>query len=110
MAPTLHVGEVDDDRWERSRRIEWLDLDRVQRARFLVVGAGALGNEAVKDLVLAGPAPAPLLRAETYYRYQIMLRAQRMAALSQRLALLTGSLTLPEDVTLAVDIDPVDLT
>jgi len=67
----------------------------------------AVGN--VKDLVIVGPAPAPLLRAETYYRYQIMLRAQRMAALSQRLALLIRSLTLPEDVTLAVDIDPVDL-
>jgi primosomal protein N' (replication factor Y) len=64
----------------------------------------------IKDLVIAGPAPAPLLRAETYYRYQIMLRAQRMAALSQRLALLTRSLSLPEDVSLAVDIDPVDLT
>ena len=63
----------------------------------------------IKDLVVAGPAPAPLLRAETYYRYQIMLRAQRMAALSQRLALLIRSLTLPEDVSLAVDIDPVNL-
>jgi primosomal protein N' len=50
-----------------------------------------------------------LLRAETYYRYQIMLRAQRMALLSQRLAVLMRSLTLPEDVTLAVDIDPVAL-
>jgi primosomal protein N' (replication factor Y) (superfamily II helicase) len=64
---------------------------------------------AIKDLVIAGPAPAPLMKAETYYRYQIMLRAQRMAALSQRLALLVRSLTLPEDVALAVDIDPVDL-
>ena len=63
----------------------------------------------IKGLVVAGPAPAPLLRAETYYRYQIMLRAQRMAALSQRLALLIRSLSLPEDVSLAVDIDPVDL-
>jgi primosomal protein N' (replication factor Y) len=63
----------------------------------------------IKDLVLAGPAPAPLLRAETYYRYQIMLRAQRMAALSQRLMMLTRSISLPEDVSLAVDIDPVDL-
>jgi len=62
-----------------------------------------------KDLVIAGPAPAPLMRAETYYRYQIMLRAQRMSALSQRLAGLTRALTLPEDVTLAVDVDPVDL-
>ena len=63
----------------------------------------------IKGLVLAGPAPAPLVKAETYYRYQIMLRAQRMTALSQRLALLIRSLTLPEDVSLAVDIDPVNL-
>ena len=64
----------------------------------------------LKDLVVAGPAPAPLLRAETYYRYQIMLRTQRMATLSQRLAGLVRSLTLPEDVSLSVDVDPVGLT
>ena len=63
----------------------------------------------IKDLILAGPAPAPLLRAETYYRYQIMLRAQRMTTLSRRLAQLIQTLTLPEDVTLSVDIDPVAL-
>ncbi|PYJ06935.1 MAG: primosomal protein N', partial [Verrucomicrobia bacterium] len=63
----------------------------------------------IKDLILAGPAPAPLLRAETYYRYQIMLRTQRMSLMSQRLAKLTQALALPEDVSLAVDIDPVDL-
>ena len=62
-----------------------------------------------KDLILAGPAPAPLLRARSYYRYQIMLRVQRMSALSQRLAGLIQSLVLPDDVSLTVDIDPVDL-
>ncbi|HVV73453.1 MAG TPA: primosomal protein N' [Verrucomicrobiae bacterium] len=62
-----------------------------------------------RDCIMAGPAPAPLLRAETYYRYQIMLRVQRMSVLSRRLAELTQSLTLPDDVTLTVDIDPVDL-
>jgi primosomal protein N' (replication factor Y) len=62
-----------------------------------------------KDLVIAGPAPAPLLRAETFYRYQIMLRLQRMTALSQRLSQLIQSLALPDDLTLTVDIDPVDL-
>ena len=61
------------------------------------------------DLIIAGPAAAPLLRAETFYRYQIMLRAPRMTVLSQRLAELTQSLALPEDVALSVDIDPVDL-
>jgi len=63
----------------------------------------------IRGLILAGPAPAPLLRAETYYRYQITLRATRMSVLSQRLAKLVETLKLPDDVQLAVDIDPVDL-
>jgi primosomal protein N' (replication factor Y) len=62
-----------------------------------------------KDLILAGPAPAPLLRAETFYRYQIMLRTRAMSKLSQALAKIIETLALPEDVTLMVDIDPVSL-
>jgi primosomal protein N' (replication factor Y) len=65
---------------------------------------------ALKDLVIAGPAPAPLLRAENFYRYQIMLRTRAMSALSRELAIIVQSLTLPDDVTLAVDIDPVSLS
>ncbi len=63
-----------------------------------------------KDLMVAGPAPAPLLRAENFYRYQIMLRTGAMSALSRELAVIVQSLTLPDDVTLAVDIDPVSLS
>jgi primosomal protein N' (replication factor Y) len=63
-----------------------------------------------KDLILAGPSPAPLLRAENYYRYQIMLRTRAMSRLSQTLAQIVEKLVLPGDVTLAVDIDPVDLS
>ena len=62
-----------------------------------------------KNLVMAGPAPAPLARAETFYRYQIMLRDPRMSALSRRLAAVTQQIALPEDVSLSVDIDPVNL-
>ena len=64
----------------------------------------------ISDLIIAGPAPAPLLRAENYYRYQIMLRTRAMSRLSQLLAQITAPLALPDDVTLAVDIDPVDLS
>jgi primosomal protein N' (replication factor Y) len=63
-----------------------------------------------KDLIIAGPAPAPLLKAETFYRYQIMLRTRAMSRLSQQLAKIITPLTLAEDVTLSVDIDPVDLS
>jgi len=68
---------------------------------------GARG--AFDDLIISGPAPAPLLRAETFYRYQIMLRTRAMSKLSQQLAKIIETLALPEDVTLSVDIDPVNL-
>jgi primosomal protein N' (replication factor Y) (superfamily II helicase) len=68
--------------------------------------AGKLRSD---EVVICGPAPAPLARAETFYRYQLMLRTTRMSALSQQLATLVHSLSLPDDVTLSVDIDPVDL-
>jgi primosomal protein N' (replication factor Y) len=64
---------------------------------------------AIKDLIVAGPAPSPLLRAETFYRYQIMLRTRRMTRLSRDLAVLLLNIKLPEDVKLTVDIDPVNL-
>ncbi len=63
-----------------------------------------------RDLIIAGPAPAPLLRAETFYRYQIMLRTRAMSRLSHALAQIATTLTLPDDVTLTVDIDPVSLS
>ena len=63
-----------------------------------------------KDLILAGPAPAPLLKAESFYRHQIMLRTRAMSKLSQALAHILPLLVLPEDVTLSVDIDPVNLS
>jgi len=63
-----------------------------------------------RDLIIAGPAPAPLLRAETFYRYQIMLRTRAMSRLSRELARITNTLTLPDEVTLTVDIDPASLS
>ncbi len=63
----------------------------------------------IQGFDIAGPAPAPLLRAEQFYRYQIMLRTRAMSKLSQTLAKIIGTLALPDDVTLAVDIDPVNL-
>ena len=62
------------------------------------------------DLVIGGPAPAPLLRAENFYRHQIMLRLGQMSVLSRHLALIDTQLTLPDDVTLTIDIDPVNLS
>jgi len=61
------------------------------------------------DLIIAGPAAAPLARAETFYRYQIMLRTRAMSKLSKILAEMFQQQEWPDDITVATDIDPVDL-
>lgn len=43
-----------DERFDRFARIEWWDQSRLAQARVLVVGAGALGNEVIKNLSLLG--------------------------------------------------------
>jgi primosomal protein N' (replication factor Y) len=63
----------------------------------------------LKELTLAGPAEATLLRAENFFRYQVVLRSNQMAALGQRLTRLFASMKLPDEVQLIVDIDPANV-
>jgi adenylyltransferase/sulfurtransferase len=44
----------DDDRYSRLRLIPWWRQELLAKARVLVVGAGALGNEVLKNLALVG--------------------------------------------------------
>ena len=62
-----------------------------------------------KDHMIMGPAPAPLARAETFYRYHIMIRTRQMSKASAQLAAMSGKLGLPEGLTLTIDIDPATL-
>jgi len=70
----------------------------------------AMAAKPFRDFLVSGPAPAPLLRADSFYRYQLLLRTRQMSRLSRLLAALMESLSLPEDVNLAVDVDPVNLS
>ena len=45
---------LEDDRYSRFRLIPWWNQDILRRAKILVVGAGALGNEIIKNLTLLG--------------------------------------------------------
>jgi molybdopterin-synthase adenylyltransferase len=56
--PTILQPEslvIDDhDRYSRLRLISWWRQEKIQAAKVLVVGAGALGNEVLKNLALLG--------------------------------------------------------
>lgn len=50
--PPLRID--DEDRYGRLRLISWWKQERLAAAKVLVVGAGALGNEVLKNLALVG--------------------------------------------------------
>lgn len=52
---TIRVAaEQEDDRYSRLRLIPWWDQEKIRATNILVVGAGALGNEILKNLALLG--------------------------------------------------------
>lgn len=54
---TTEIRQLIDYRNDRDaplKLIDWFDVDRVRAAKILVIGAGAIGNEALKNLALLG--------------------------------------------------------
>ena len=45
---------LQDERFARFTRVEWWDQQRLRDARVLVIGAGAIRNEVIKNLALLG--------------------------------------------------------
>src|SRR5581483_9304515 len=55
MADVLQINPAEsEDRFARFRLINWWDQPLLARAKIVVIGAGAIGNEIVKNLALLG--------------------------------------------------------
>jgi adenylyltransferase/sulfurtransferase len=50
----IHIPNLQTDRLGTFEFISWWEREKVQQAKVLVVGAGALGNEVIKNLALMG--------------------------------------------------------
>lgn len=67
-AEDIHVVVNTDDRFDRQKLITWWDQSKLSAARVLVVGAGALGNEIVKNLALVGVGHITIVDMDTIER------------------------------------------
>src|SRR5690242_3295078 len=48
------ITSCDDNPFDRQERISWWDQRLIANAKIMVVGAGAIGNETLKNLALLG--------------------------------------------------------
>ncbi|MFQ6106594.1 MAG: ThiF family adenylyltransferase [Thermoplasmata archaeon] len=61
MGEAITTDFLERDRYDRMKRIPWIKMDSIKEVQILIVGAGALGNEVVKDMILAGFAEMSLV-------------------------------------------------
>lgn len=48
------IKSAEENPFDRQERISWWNQDKLRKAKVMVVGAGALGNETLKNLALLG--------------------------------------------------------
>jgi len=70
--------------------------------------ARAIGGSrpAIKDVMILGPAPAPMALLRGRYRYRLLINARRSAQVQHIIRNWLGALGLPRSVRVSVDIDP----
>ncbi len=80
------------------------------RARFSAETlARRLGEALPEEFALGAPAPAPLEKLQGQYRFHILIRGAAILRLSRLIRETLDKLPFPEDVSVAVDVDPYQL-
>jgi primosomal protein N' (replication factor Y) len=62
-----------------------------------------------KQVIMAGPSPAPLAKANNYFRYQIIMRAPMTSMMTEPLKNVLKTFKWPDNVSCAVDVDALSL-
>ena len=61
------------------------------------------------EYLIGAPAPAPLEKLQGHYRFHILIRGSAIVRLSRLVRATLDKLPFPEDVAVAVDVDPYQL-
>lgn len=61
------------------------------------------------EVVMGEPVPSPLAKAHGQFRFHLLLRTPRIRALTAHIHRVLRSITLPDDVIVVWDVDPVSL-
>jgi primosomal protein N' (replication factor Y) (superfamily II helicase) len=81
-----------------------------ERAKFSAETIARRLKEALPaEFILSAPSPAPLEKLQGQFRFHILMRGAAIMRLSRIVRETLDKLPLPEDVALAVDVDPYQL-
>ena len=80
------------------------------RAKFSAETLARRLKESLTDeFILGAPAPAPLEKLQGQFRFHILIRGEAIMRLSRLIREVLDKLPFPEDVAVAVDVDPYQL-
>jgi molybdopterin-synthase adenylyltransferase len=99
------LTETEESTFDRQQRISWWDQQQLSAAKVLVVGAGAIGNETLKNLALLGVGNIYIVDFDTIStsnlsRTVLFRKSDRGKQKAEVAAIRTKELALAENVSI----------
>jgi adenylyltransferase/sulfurtransferase len=97
------IVDIDENPFDRQERIAWWDQEKLKNVKVMVVGAGAIGNETLKNLALLGIGNIFIVDFDTIStsnlsRTVLFRKADKGQKKAEVAALRTKELSLLEDI------------